>query len=122
MKKLTDKEIQDLFEKGETHQLGEEADLYRKVFTALKAEPEMKLSADFSNAVVNKVASKSSPVEKFLYGVCVFGGLSSIIVAVVLIKLFASPTVVAYLPYMGIGFVMIGLIQWLDKYSRRAYT
>ncbi|MTI20380.1 hypothetical protein E1176_05035, partial [Fulvivirga sp. RKSG066] len=118
MKKLTDREIQELFDRGEAHELSGETGLYKNVFEALKKEPAHKLSVDFSNTIVNKVTSKTSRVEKFLYVICGIGVLSTLVLGVVLIKIFASPTMITYLPYMGIGFVMIGVLHWLDKYSR----
>ncbi len=121
MKKLTDSEIQELLDKGELPG-GAGAELYKKVFNTLAEEPDYRLSANFANAVVNKVATKTSLVEKLLYFLCGLAALSTLILAVVLINIFASPSMITYLPYMGIGFVMIGLIQWLDKYSRRVYV
>jgi len=121
MSKLTDKEIQKLLDQQQSLQ-GDDADLYQKVYHALEKEPDFELSAQFSDKVIGALSAKSSFLEKMLLALAAFGILSTLILAVILIKMFASPTVVEYLPYMGVGSVFIILIQWLDKYSRKAVS
>ena len=115
----SDEFIQKQFEEG-IAPLGPDADAYKVVFSALKKEPHIKLSADFANKI-SLLASpeKSFNWEKFLLISGGIGFLAAFIYAMVSVNVTFSFGAFSFLSsYQGLlvfGVIFILVLNWLDK-------
>ncbi|MEQ8475755.1 hypothetical protein [Fulvivirga sp.] len=122
MTNLSDKEIQELLEKGKTQSFDNNEKLYSKVFDALKAEPDFELSKQFSSNVIASIEAKSDSTEKVIYVIGVLGILVSFALTLALIVAFAGDSMLKYLPHLLISSVVLLLVQYLDNKVQHLVT
>jgi len=121
--KHEDENLQKQFESGDFSNDGIDAQAYRKVFDALKQEPEYTLPVYFADRLVTLIESKENAKEisrdNFWLGLGLFSFVIALIVALVLIdfklsfgafRFFAGyPGLVIF----GIAFILV--LNWIDK-------
>ena len=80
-----DQELQNQIEKTGMFADGVDAYAYKKVFDALKQEPDFYLSVDFADRVIQKIEIKKESSSDFIwFGVGIFMFAVAAIVAIVL--------------------------------------
>ena len=114
-----DELIQKQIEQGNIP-LGIDGDAYRFVFSALKREPNFKLSADFATKVSALTSSeKSFNWDKLLLIGGGVGFVAALIYAIISVKTSFSVGVFTFVSgYQGLiifGAIFILLLNWLDK-------
>ena len=121
-----DEFIQKQIEEG-VPTFGTDADAYKVVFSSLKKETHLKLSADFANRI-SLLASpeKSFNWEKFLLisgGIGFFAALIYAIVSVHATFSFGAFTFLSsYQGLLVFGVIFILILNWLDKRLAHAHT
>ena len=115
MSKLSDKDIQDLLEKGENTVSDKNSKLYSEVFKALKAQPEFELPHSFSANVVSALEAKNDSTERIIYFFGILGAITSLILALAMIVIFGDEGMLQYMPHLLIGSAVILLVQYLDE-------
>lgn len=114
MSRLSDKDIQDLLEKGENSVSDKDSRLYSEVFKALKAEPDFELSHNFSANVVSALDTKSDSTDKVIYFLGLLGVITSSILTLAMIIIFGGDSMLQYIPHLLIGSGVIILVQYFD--------
>lgn len=125
---MSEEEIQHRLEAGDKI-TGSDVDAYRKVFDALKREPDFRLPINFADSVMNRITSKQESRSE--YFVIAGGVLFFIIAAIVtyalmdftlsadVFKLQADVGAYQFVKnYSGLfifGAAFIILLQWVDK-------
>ncbi len=130
MKAPSDEEIQQLLEQqlkeGGLHELpgsDEDSTLYRLLFTALAAEPEVSRHSDLAKAVVKQIKTREQKAESLRYGVIIATVLVTGVIGAYFSISYVSPAIVGpalnfILAYKWIfAFIILcfGLIQIADK-------
>jgi hypothetical protein len=115
-----DEELQNQIEKSALLGNDPDAYAYKKVFAALKQEPDFQLPVNFADKVVQKIEAKKELSVDFLwFGIGIFLFALAAIVAIVLTNFKVSFGTLKFISgYPGLfifGFVFILFIQWLDK-------
>ena len=115
-----EEELQNQIEKTGSSLEGVDAYAYKKVFDALKQEPDFHLPINFADQIVSKIEVKKESSLDFLWlgiGVFMFG--IAAIVAIVLTDFRVSFGALKFVSgYPGLfifGGAFILFIQWLDK-------
>lgn len=115
-----DEELQNQIERNESSFEGVDAYAYKKVFDALKREPDFHLPINFADRVVQKIETKKESSTDFVwFGLGIFTFAIAAVVAIVLtdfkISFGALKFISGYpgLFIFGVGFILF--IQWLDK-------
>lgn len=127
MKKLTDKEIQELMDKTGAQDLFDRDDtrLYSKIYSALNEEVKFELPTNFAHSVANMVELNDKlrdlKIEKIWIGLGVLTLVISLLVVVVLLTVFSNINISAYLPMLALGSILILLIQYFDRKVKKLY-
>ena len=115
-----DEELQNQIERNESSFESTDAYAYKKVFDALKREPDFHLPINFADRVVHKIETKRESSNDFVwFGLGIFTFAIAAVVAIALtdFKLsFGALKFIAGYPGLfifGIGFILF--IQWIDK-------
>ena len=115
-----DEELQNQIERADSSVDGIDAYAYKKVFDALKQEPDFHLPTNFADKVVQKIEAKKESSSDFLwFGIGIFMFAVAAIVSIVLtdfkVSFGAFKFISGYpgLFIFGLGFILF--IQWLDK-------
>jgi hypothetical protein len=124
---MKDEDLQNQIEKADSSIDGIDAYAYKKVFDALKQEPDFHLPVNFADKVVQKIEAKKESSNDFLwFGIGIFMFAIAAIVAIVLTDFKVSFGVFKFISgypgffIFGIGFILF--IQWLDKKLVRPKT
>jgi len=118
-----DEDLQQQFDRGDFHAEGIEAQVYQKVFDALKREPEFTLPVDFADRLVTLVEEKERVREisrdNFWLGLGLFSMVITLIVAFALTEFKLSVGIFQFFSgYPGLvsfGTAFILLLNWIDK-------
>jgi hypothetical protein len=121
--KYEDEDLQNQFDHGDFSDGGIDAQAYRKVFDALKQEPEYTLPVYFADRLITLIESKEKVKEvsrdNFWLGLGLFSFAIALIVALALtdfrLSFGAFQFIAGYpgLVLFGIGFIL--LLNWIDK-------
>jgi len=122
-----DEELQNQIEKTGLPIEGVDAYAYKKVFDALKQEPNFHLPINFADKVVQKIEARKESSSDFLwFGIGIFIFAIAAIVAIVLTDFKISFGALKFISgYPGLfifGTAFILFIQWLDKKLVRPKT
>jgi uncharacterized sodium:solute symporter family permease YidK len=118
--KLTDEELQSQIEKGHAID-GEDASVYKRIFSALKKEPSFVLPARFSDDIVKRIemAKPQSSTDNLWFGLGIFGFVLAAIITIVLTGFNPGAGAFKFLSgYAGLfafGIVFILLLNFFDK-------
>jgi hypothetical protein len=117
---INDEELQDQIEKSTSAIEGVEAQAYKRVFDALKKEPDFYLSASFADKVVAKMEARKESSRDFIWiGAGVVSFIIAAIVSVVLtdfkLNFGAFKFIAGYPGLVAFGIVFILALQWVDK-------
>ena len=115
-----EEELQNQIEKAGSSVDGVDAYAYKKVFDALKQEPDFHLSVDFADRVIQKIEIKKESSSDFIwFGVGIFMFAVAALVAIVLTDFKVSFGALNFITgYPGLfifGAAFILGLQWLDK-------
>jgi len=121
--KHEDENLQKQFEKGDFSAEGVDAQAYRKIFDALKNEPEYTLPIYFADRLVTLIESKERTKEvsrdNFWLGLGLFSFVIALIVALVLTDFkFSFGAFQFFAGYRGLiffGIAFVLLLNWIDK-------
>ena len=116
----TDEEMQNQFDHAGDVGDGIDAYAYKKVFDALKQEPDFRLPANFSDQVIAKLEAKRESSRDFIwFGLGIFSFVIATVVAVVLtdfrLNFGAFKFIAGYQGLIIFGIVFILALQWIDK-------
>jgi hypothetical protein len=122
-----DEELQNQIEMAGSSSERVDAYAYKKVFDALKQEPDFHLPLNFADKVVQKIeARKESSYDFFWFGFGIFMFAVAAIVAIVVTNFkvsFGAFKFISGYPGLfifGLGFILF--IQWLDRKLIRPKT
>ena len=115
-----DEELQNQIENTHAPSNSVDAYSYKKVFDALKQEPDFHLPANFADEVVQKIEARKESSSDFIwFGLGIFLFTIAAIVAIVLtdfkVSFGALKFISGYPGLFAFGVFFIALIQWLDK-------
>ncbi|MEJ0054494.1 MAG: hypothetical protein WDN75_01905 [Bacteroidota bacterium] len=117
---IIDENLQNEIERGDASINGIEAKAYRRVFDALKKEPDFSLPANFADHVIVRMEARKESSRDFLWmGAGVVGFVIAAIISVLLTNFKFDFGVFKFMAgYPGLvafGVVFILGLQWLDK-------
>ena len=115
-----DEELQNQIEKAVSSLEGVDAYAYKKVFDALKQEPDFHLPGNFADRVIQKIETKKESSSDFIwFGIGIFLFAVATIIAIVLTDYkfnFGALKFISGYPGLFIfGAAFILGLQWLDK-------
>lgn len=117
--KNKDEELQIQIEKGFNHEGSEDALAYRKLFDALRKEPDFNVSLPFADRIIDLIDKREEKRDFWWMGIGIFLSLISMIVALTLTQANWSAGVFTFLSgYPGLvifGIAFILVLQWIDK-------
>jgi hypothetical protein len=115
-----DEEIQNQIENTVSPVEGVDAYAYKKVFDALKQEPDFRLPVNFADRMVQKIEARKESSTDFIWlGIGIFAFTLAAIVAIVLtdfkFSFEAWKFMAGYRGLFAFGSGFILLLHWLDK-------
>jgi sensor c-di-GMP phosphodiesterase-like protein len=117
--KKQDEELQNSIERGLVHDETEDARAYRRVFEALKKEPDFQVPISFADRMIALIDKREEKRDHWWLGAGIFLSLMAMIVAVTLtdadfsINAFKFFSGYRGLVFFGIAFIL--LLHWIDK-------